>query len=73
MFQLVLSNKLREHLASVAEGAGEQPTVFDSFKPRTACGSEALDIWYVGTDCREMCMCPGMTSTNISYLLDRTL
>eukprot|EP00435_Cladocopium_sp_Y103_P037619 s1127_g10.t1 len=34
MFQLVLSNKLREHLALVAEGAGEQPMVFDSFKPR---------------------------------------
>lgn len=34
MFQLVLSNKLREHLALVAQGAGEQPMVFDSFKPR---------------------------------------
>jgi len=34
MFQLVLTDKLREHLASVADGAGEQPMVFDSFKPR---------------------------------------
>ena len=34
MFQLVLTDKLREHLASVADGAGEQPMVFDSFEPR---------------------------------------
>ena len=34
MFQLVLSEKLRAHLASVAEGAAEPPVVFDSFKPR---------------------------------------
>jgi hypothetical protein len=52
MFQLVLSNKLREHLALVAQGAGEQPMVFDSFKPRTVCGSGTLEIWYVGTECR---------------------
>jgi len=34
MFQLVLSDKLRDHLAQVGQGEGKQPVVFDSFKPR---------------------------------------
>lgn len=39
MFQLMLSDKLRSHLAHVAESGGEgakQPVVFDATKPRMA-------------------------------------
>lgn len=36
MFQLVLSEKLREYLMEVAEGGGEQPVVFDASNTRMA-------------------------------------
>jgi len=36
MFQLVLSDKLRSHLAAVADGDGKQPVIFDASKPRMA-------------------------------------
>merc|ERR1712129_358239 len=34
MFQLVLSEKLRDHLADVATNGGEQPSIFDASKSR---------------------------------------
>mmetsp|Transcript_89720 Transcript_89720/g.155282 ORF Transcript_89720/g.155282 Transcript_89720/m.155282 type:complete len:283 (-) Transcript_89720:48-896(-) len=36
MFQLVLSEKLRNHLSQVAESGGDQPVVFDASKDRMA-------------------------------------